>query len=114
MSETIGQFNLKSESETLIASAHEAAAGRAATTLVKEGALRLTLLALIEGAVLTDHKAPGPVSIEVVSGSVDITVGDHSEHLEAQETLVLGANVVHAVTALTDAAILLTIAMPQA
>ncbi|MGE3985440.1 MAG: hypothetical protein AB7G38_14830 [Dehalococcoidia bacterium] len=104
-------INLAREAETLIAEAKQAPQGRAARTLVKDGPLRITLLGLKEGAAIADHRAGGPVSIEVVTGSVVIEVGAAAYELAAQEALVLDADVVHSVRATADAAIQLVIAL---
>lgn len=106
------RFDMRERAAALLETARAAAVGRAAETLVKDGPLRLTMLALKEGATINDHRAPGPVSIAVVSGKAEISVGDRTEALGEQETLVLGPNVVHAVHAPAGAVILLTIAMP--
>ena len=42
--------------------------GRSARTLVKEGPIRLTLIALAPGGDLPEHSADGPVSVHVVDG----------------------------------------------
>ncbi len=105
------QINLAHEAETLIEEAKQAPQGRAARTLVKDGPLRLTLLALKDGAVIAEHRAPGPVSIEVVTGSVVIEVAATAYELGRQESLVLDANVVHSVRATADVTIQLLIAM---
>jgi len=42
--------------------------GRAARTLVKQGGLRLALVALRKGAVLRLHAVPAPVSIQTLRG----------------------------------------------
>jgi len=106
-------FDLQNEGQALLQEARQAAAGRAATTLVKDGPLRLTLLAVMEGVEIKEHKVAGTVSIQVVTGEVDITAGGQAKHLGEDEALLLGANVVHAVQARSDAVILLTIAMAQ-
>jgi hypothetical protein len=44
--------------------------GRSARTLVKEGALRLTLMGLAAGGILPPHSTDNPVSIHVLDGDV--------------------------------------------
>ncbi len=105
------KLDIVSETDRQLELARGSSTGRAAMTLAKEGPLRLTLLALKQGTVIADHKAPGPVSIHMLTGEATISVGDAVEHLDAGQALVLDANVAHSVTAIKDAAILLTIAV---
>jgi quercetin dioxygenase-like cupin family protein len=107
------QLDLKAEGRALLAEARRSPQGRAARTLVKEGALRLTLLALREGAVLSDHRAAGPVAIQVLAGAANVRSGTGTHRLTEQEAVVFDANVTHALEADGDCLILLTIAMPE-
>ena len=104
-------LDLATEGENLLAEARQAPQGRAARTLTKEGPLRLTLLALKQGASIAEHRAGGPVSIQLLGGATTIGVGAEQHQLTAQQAVVLDANVVHSVTAGEDSLILLTIAM---
>ena len=85
--------------------------GRAAKTLVKEGPLRVILLAMVKGAVLRDHHVAGPLTLQVIQGSVRIATTKGSTELALLDLVALDANVVHNAEALEDAALLLTIAM---
>ena len=105
------QLDLGAEGRSLLDEARLAANGRAARTLVKERALRLTLLALKGGAGIPEHRANGPVSIHVIEGAVVIGVGDTSHALAVQQAVVIDADIVHSVVAQQESVILLTIAM---
>ena len=59
LSGDILEFMLPAEEAALRERAAGAKAGRAAKTLVKEGALRLTLVALNKGIVLQAHQVEG-------------------------------------------------------
>ena len=83
----------------------------AARTLIKDGPMRVTMVAFQDGGALRQHKAPGPVSIQVLQGEIEIGVGSSAEQLIAGHCLVLGANVEHSVVAHKQSVILLTIAM---
>ena len=106
-------FDLQEQAAAVINEAREAHTGHAARTLIKEGTLRMTVVGFKAGAALNEHRAGGVVSIEVLSGTVDLGVSGHSEQLKEHHALVLGSNVTHSVAARTDAAILLTISMPS-
>jgi quercetin dioxygenase-like cupin family protein len=106
------RLNLNEQAAGLLAEAKTASNKRAARTLIKQGPLRLTLLALAEGGSIDEHRAGGPVSIEVVKGgAVTIAATGDSYQLGAQETLVLDADVPHSLRAAGDTVLLLTIAM---
>jgi quercetin dioxygenase-like cupin family protein len=86
--------------------------GRSARTVIKEGPLRLTLLALREGGVVDEHRTGSPVSIQVLNdGAVTIDAAGKSYGLGRQETLVLDADVAHALRATKDTVLLLTLAV---
>jgi quercetin dioxygenase-like cupin family protein len=106
------RLNLSEQAADLLAEAKPSAQGRAARTLVKEGPLRLTLLALTAGNGIDEHRAGGPVSIEVVNdGKVTIEAAGGRYELEGQDALVLDAGVPHSLRASRDSVLLLTIAM---
>ena len=104
-------FELNTHGEAVLSEARQARAGRAARTLVKDGPLRLTIVGFKSGASLRDHHAGGPVSIHVLSGVVEVNVGEQSEQLEAHSLLTLEPSVIHSLIAISDALILLTIVL---
>jgi quercetin dioxygenase-like cupin family protein len=87
---------------------------RNAITLVKEGDLRLTLARLKAGARMDEHRTAGTVGVHVLEGRLRVGVAGDPHELGVGEVVVLGQGVPHEVTALEDAAFLLTIAMPSA
>jgi len=104
-------FNLKAEEGSLLDKARTARSGRAAKTLVKEGPLRITIVALRKGAVIEDHQVEGPLSIQSLSGRLRITLsGDHID-LPARGLLTLEPGATHDAAALSDATFILTMAM---
>ena len=84
--------------------------GRTARTLVKEGALRLTLMGLAAGGVLPEHSATGPVSIHMLHGDVVFTALGLEHPLSAGDVLVFAAGVRHAARSRSGCAFLLTVA----
>lgn len=89
-----------------------AASGRnAADTVVggHERVLRQTVIGMIAGSELGEHENPGEASLYVLKGSVRLTAGD--EQWEARSgDLLLIPDSRHSLTALTDSALLLTVA----
>ena len=90
--------------------AREAASGRSARTIHggHDHALRETVIALLAGRELSEHESPGEATLQVLSGSVRLTSGDDTWEGGA------GAHVTipdarHALLALEDAVVLLTV-----
>ena len=84
--------------------------GRSARTLVKAGALRLTIMALAPGGFLPAHSTENPVSIHVLDGDVMFYALDKKYELNAGDVLIFAANVEHAARSLRGSTFLLTVA----
>jgi quercetin dioxygenase-like cupin family protein len=104
-------FDLKSNHADLMERARTAKAGRTAKTLVKEGPLRITLVALKQGVSLQEHQVAGAVSIQALRGRVAIEADGARSDLRAGQLLVLDADIRHRATGVTDCAILITMSM---
>src|ERR1041384_7590253 len=74
--------------------------GRSARTLVKEGPLRLTLMAVAPGGHIPPHTAEGPVSIHVIQGDASFTAANATHDLRAGDIVVFAASVEHAATSI--------------
>lgn len=98
-----------SEDQRMIDQALLAQHGRSARTLVKEGPLRLTMMALAPNGNLPAHSAQGPVSIHVTEGSVVFTAEGSDYSLETGDVLVFAAGVEHSAVSVTGTVFLLTI-----
>lgn len=83
--------------------------GRSARTLVKDGPLRLTLIALGPGGSMPSHKAEGPVSIHLLEGDVVFDVEQREYPLVPGEVLVLASGVQHGVRSKSGCVFLLTV-----
>jgi quercetin dioxygenase-like cupin family protein len=105
------RFDLPAELEQLVAEPTWEASDRNAITLVKEGDLRLTVARLKAGARMDEHRTAGVSCVQVLAGRLRVMVDGDPQELGAGELIVLGQAVPHEVTALEDAAFLLTIAM---
>lgn len=88
----------------------ESAARHRAEILVKSDTLRVVLVTAVSGGALHEHSAPGPITIHVIEGSFNITVGGESQTVSADEVMVMTPGTDHAVECLEDGAFLLTIA----
>ncbi len=103
-------FDLTREREQLHQEVSWKQHGHDAKTLVKEQAFRVVLIALRKGAALGEHRAAGPISIQVLRGKVQVTALDRTVPLSVGQLLVLETGVPHGVVALAESEFLLTIA----
>ncbi|HET7275074.1 MAG TPA: cupin domain-containing protein [Longimicrobiaceae bacterium] len=105
---------LEDESTRLIESDALVRGGRSARTLVKDGPLRVALTALGAGGHLAPHRALGPITVHVLSGSIRFRAKGDEWVLEPGELLSLGAGVEHEVISESGAVFLLTVAIAPA
>ncbi len=83
--------------------------GRTGRTLVKEGPLRLTVMALAPGGELPEHSTAGPVTIQVLEGEVHFQALGDAYVLTTGDVLILAADVAHSATSTTGSVFLLTV-----
>lgn len=105
------RFLLGAEDTTLRELADGSKIGRAGKTLVKEGSLRITFVALKKGTVLPSHQVAGPVSIQTIRGCLRLSTDTEDMDVTAGTLIALGPGVAHTAQAHTDCALLLTFAM---
>ena len=82
---------------------------RAGRTLVKDGPLRVTIVGVRPGHGLAEHRAPGPITIHVLEGEIEVTAAGKAWPLAAGMLLALDAGVPHAVTSPAGGVFLLTV-----
>lgn len=107
----LGEFRLYDEFERLKQEPAWRGGSGNAITLTK-GPLRTVLVALKAGATIEEHRAPGPMTLQVLSGSIRFRAGDAVLELGAGQLAVLESAVRHDVEAVTDSAFLLTLTVP--
>ncbi len=83
--------------------------GRTARTLVKEGPVRLTLMAIAPGGNLPTHDTESPVTIHLIEGQVLFKALGHEYPLSAGDVLVLAPGVEHSATSKGGGKFLLTV-----
>jgi quercetin dioxygenase-like cupin family protein len=76
-------------------------------TLVKNAAGTVTLFAFDEGQGLSEHTAPFAALVQVLDGSVAITIGGRPVPATAGQVVLMPANVPHALQATTPFKMLL-------
>lgn len=104
-----GTFNLN-EVMVEFAPDPESAALRRAEILVKTDTLRVVLITMLKGGRLHDHTAPGPITIHVLKGKMQVSIEGVAQTLGEGELVSMAPGVVHAVEGVEDGAFLLTIA----
>ena len=81
-------------------------------TLVKTATLEVIRLVLPAGKTLPPHKAPGEITVQCLEGKVEFSIGDSGRELTAGGLLFVEAAVPHAVHALENSSLLVTLLLP--
>lgn len=104
--------HLPALADELLEVARSATSGRAgrSTRSGRALSLRQTVLALTEGNGIDEHEANGEATLQVLSGRVRLRWGSDAVELGPGDVIDV-PDARHAVDALTDAALLLTVAM---
>jgi len=82
------------------------------TALFKSRDLEVIRLLMGTGKGMPPHRVPGEITIQSVSGHLEVGLDDGPAVLQPGQMLYLKGDAMHSVTALTDACALLTIALP--
>lgn len=77
-------------------------------TLIDKQAGTVTIFSFDEGQGLSEHAAPFDALVQVIDGEVEIRISGQPSHLRAGEMIVLPAGKPHALRAMTQFKMLLT------
>jgi quercetin dioxygenase-like cupin family protein len=112
---TVNTWSLTALADEHLAVARATRSGRSAHTVHggHEHALRQTLITLTAGAGLAEHNSPGEATLQVLRGRVQLSTATEAHEGAAGDLLVIPAER-HALTALDDSAVLLTVALRPA
>jgi quercetin dioxygenase-like cupin family protein len=77
-------------------------------TLVKKSGGTVTVFAFDAGQALSEHTAPFDAIVQVLDGEVELVIGGKNVPAHSGQTVLLPANVPHAVNAVTKFKMLLT------
>jgi mannose-6-phosphate isomerase-like protein (cupin superfamily) len=105
-----GVISLTDVGEGLLRDARNQPARRAARTVMASTVMRSTVIALLDGAEMNEHASPPAATLQVVTGRVQLVVGDEQHDLRAGELVRIPPQR-HGVRALADAVVLLTVAL---
>ncbi len=84
---------------------------RHAVSLVKDDALNVLLMMLKKGSHLHEHRTKGPITVQVVSGSIRFSGGSDQRIISAGEIVALDRGIAHSLEALEESALILTTAI---
>lgn len=105
------KFSLTAIGRNALETARGSSNGRSAQTVYggHEHVLRQTLIAMTLGTRLEEHESPGEATVQVLQGRVVLTAGANSWE-GSDGALLIVPGVRHALEALQDSIILLTVA----
>lgn len=100
--------------EELRSQARESHSGRAAHTVYggHDHGLRQTVIALVADHGLAEHESPGEATLQVLAGDIQLSAGEEVWRGETGDLLVIPPRR-HALAALTDAVVLLTVRLER-
>ncbi|MDO4719516.1 MAG: cupin domain-containing protein [Peptostreptococcaceae bacterium] len=84
----------------------------ASITLVKQSDLIITLFSLYEGEEIGGHSSTGDAMVCVLDGAAEITIGEKVHLVHAGESIIMPANIRHALRAKESFKMLLTVVKP--
>lgn len=82
-------------------------------TLAQNKAVSVTLFAFAKGEEIGTHDSEGDAMVTVLEGTGEFTVGGVKHQVKAGEALVMPAKIPHAVYAVENFKMLLTVVFPQ-
>ncbi|MBK6936167.1 MAG: cupin domain-containing protein [Chitinophagaceae bacterium] len=77
-------------------------------TIIKKTTGTVTIFSFDKGEGLSEHSAPHEALIQIIDGAAEISIGGQPHHLVAGQSIILPANISHAVKATERFKMLLT------
>ena len=110
--ETAEMVVLSELADALIADLHNHPAGRSAKTILSGTTMRAVVIALKEGAEMSEHDSPPAATLYVIRGKVTLRSGERDWPLYPGQLVPIPPHR-HSVEAHSDSAILLTVALHE-
>jgi len=85
-----------------------ASGGILSKTVLKKETGNISLFSFAKGEALSEHTAPFDAMIQVMDGKAEVIIGGKSFILEAGQTIIMPANIPHAVKAVEKFKMVLT------
>jgi quercetin dioxygenase-like cupin family protein len=85
-----------------------ASGGKLSKTVLKKETGNISLFSFAKGEALSEHTAPFDAMIQVVDGKGEVIIGGKSFILEAGQSIIMPANITHAVKAVEKFKMVLT------
>jgi len=82
--------------------------GIVSKTVLKKETGNISLFSFAKGEALSEHTAPFDAMIQVVDGKAEVAIGGKSFLLEAGQSIIMPANITHAVKAVEKFKMVLT------
>ncbi|WOD65717.1 cupin domain-containing protein (plasmid) [Niallia taxi] len=82
-------------------------------TLVQRPSIGMTLFSLGEGEGIKMHTSPGDAMVQILSGIAEIMIGEEKHLVHGGETIILPANIPHALHAIKSFQMLLIVVKPD-
>ncbi len=98
----------KSEALNLTNSINYAEGAIVSKTIIKQAKGNVSLFAFDKGEELSEHTAPFDALVQIIDGSAEITIDGHPHQLSAGESIIMPANIPHALVAVTPFKMVLT------
>ena len=86
----------------------------AAIALVKTDQLEIIRMTMPAGKKMAEHQVPGPITIQCLAGCIELSAHGRAIQLGAADLVYLAGGEAHALLALQDSALLLTILLQPA
>lgn len=83
------------------------------STLLRSENLQVFRVVLLKGQEFSHHVVPGEITVQCLEGAIDFCIGDSVQRLIAGDLLYLEGGQPHALTALENASVLVTIFHPR-
>ena len=82
-------------------------------TLIKTKCMEVVRMVMRAGKIISEHQAPGEITVQCLEGKIAFTAHGKTEELEAGQMLYLTAEEPHSVKCIADASFLLTILLKR-